>query len=304
MQLDETRISIRERTGLEVLDLALGMLRAFLRPCLTLLSIGVAPFILWNFLLTYWMPVVGDEFAPVDIRMSFWRYLWAQAILTFLQAPLACSLVTAFVGKAAFERAPSYREAWREVRSSLASLLWSQGIFRMAIPGSIALLFTDRSVSFHSSVELLLLGGFASFAALARMGRPFLPEIVLLEKNPYRSRDPDVVTAVRRNRHLHSLNGSELVVRWIAAALVCTLLFGSIYFTLFFAQGVFVNIWSHNTRFMLFVTIPCGLWTCALYTTLARYLNYLDQRIRYEGWEVELKLRAEARRLQAVPFAE
>jgi hypothetical protein len=55
---------------------------------------------------------------------------------------------------------------------------------------------------------------------------------------------------------------------------------------------------------MLYFTIPIAIWSAALYVTLARYLNYLDQRIRYEGWEVELKLRAEGRRLQAVPFAE
>jgi hypothetical protein len=30
-----------------------------------------------------------------------------------------------------------------------------------------------------------------------------------------------------------------------------------------------------------------------------RFLNYLDSRIRLEGWEIELRLRAEAERLTA-----
>ena len=55
---------------------------------------------------------------------------------------------------------------------------------------------------------------------------------------------------------------------------------------------------------MLYIAVPTALWTSALFVSLARYLNYLDQRIRYEGWEVELKLRVEGRRLQATPVAE
>jgi hypothetical protein len=304
MQLDETRIAIRERTGLEVLDLALTLLRAFLKPCLTLFVMGVAPFFLWNLAITFWMPLRGSEQATVDVSSSMFRYLWAQGLLVFIQAPLACSLVTAFLGKAAFETAPSYTEVWKDVRSSTSNLLWCLGTVRMAIPGSLILLLTDREVSFHVEIELMLMGAVCGFAALARMGRPFLPEIIILEKNPYRSRNRETVTAVRRNRHLHSLNSGELVVRYAASAFVSFVLFISIYYTLFYAQGVFTNVWAQNTTFMLYFTIPIAIWSAALYVTLARYLNYLDQRIRYEGWEVELKLRAEGRRLQAVPFAE
>jgi hypothetical protein len=33
------------------------------------------------------------------------------------------------------------------------------------------------------------------------------------------------------------------------------------------------------------------------YVTVFRFLSYLDLRIRLEGWEVELKIRAEANRM-------
>jgi hypothetical protein len=304
MQLDETRIAIRERTGLEVLDLALTLLREFFRPCLTLFLIGAAPFVAWNFAITYWMPLHGADQAQVDINGSIWRYLWAQSLLVFIQAPLACSLVTAFLGKAAFERAPSYREVWKDVRSSSMTLLWCLGTLRMAIPASLVLLAAERGLSFGVGVEFMLMGAVCGYGGLARIWRPFLPEIIVLEKNPYRSRNRETVTAVVRNRHLHSLNGGELVVRWMASAFVSLAVFGSIYYSLLFSQGVFTNVWAQNTTFMLYFAIPAAMWICALYATVARYLNYLDQRIRYEGWEVELKLRAEGRRLEAIPFAE
>ena len=304
MQLDETRIAIRERTGLEVLDLSLTLLRVFFRPCVILFLMGAAPFFAWNLAITYWMPLQGNEEATIDVTWSMYRYLWAQTLLVFIQAPLACSLVTGFLGKAAFEREPSYGEVWSDVKASTMNLLWCLGTLRLTIPASLVLLLVDREVAFHTEIEFLLMGAICAFAGLTRIARPFLPEIIVLEKNPYSSKDREKVTAVKRNRHLHSLNSGELVVRYSAAAFVCLVLFVSIYYTLLYAQGVFTNVWAQNSIFMLYVTIPVAMWVSALFVTLARYLNYLDQRIRYEGWEVELKLRAEGRRLQAIPFTE
>jgi hypothetical protein len=35
-----------------------------------------------------------------------------------------------------------------------------------------------------------------------------------------------------------------------------------------------------------------GLWLALIFFGVARFLTYIDQRIRMEGWEVELRLRA------------
>jgi hypothetical protein len=43
--------------------------------------------------------------------------------------------------------------------------------------------------------------------------------------------------------------------------------------------------------------MPLALWMVIGLMTVARYLSYLDLRIRREGWEIELKMRAEAGRL-------
>ncbi len=45
------------------------------------------------------------------------------------------------------------------------------------------------------------------------------------------------------------------------------------------------------------VEFPLALWLVIGFAAVARFLSYLDVRIRREGWEVELTLRAEAARL-------
>jgi hypothetical protein len=48
---------------------------------------------------------------------------------------------------------------------------------------------------------------------------------------------------------------------------------------------------------MFTVHLPFALWIVASFFSVVRFLSYLDRRIRNEGWEVELVLRAEAERL-------
>ena len=43
---------------------------------------------------------------------------------------------------------------------------------------------------------------------------------------------------------------------------------------------------------------PLALWIVVGFFAVARFLGYLDLRMRREGWEVELMMRAEAARLE------
>jgi hypothetical protein len=47
------------------------------------------------------------------------------------------------------------------------------------------------------------------------------------------------------------------------------------------------------------VEVQAAFWLVIAYFTVVRFLSYLDQRIRAEGWEVELLLRAERARLES-----
>ena len=43
---------------------------------------------------------------------------------------------------------------------------------------------------------------------------------------------------------------------------------------------------------------PLALWLVLGFFAVVRFLGYLDLRIRREGWEVELMMRAEGARLE------
>ncbi|HXT57762.1 MAG TPA: hypothetical protein VN699_03965, partial [Pirellulales bacterium] len=50
-------------------------------------------------------------------------------------------------------------------------------------------------------------------------------------------------------------------------------------------------------RTMYTVYLQGAIWLVVGYFAVVRFLSYLDLRIRTEGWEVELIMRAEAARL-------
>ena len=45
------------------------------------------------------------------------------------------------------------------------------------------------------------------------------------------------------------------------------------------------------------ILLQIAIWTVVSYFNVVRYLSYLDLRIRNEGWEIELRMRAEAARI-------
>ena len=48
----------------------------------------------------------------------------------------------------------------------------------------------------------------------------------------------------------------------------------------------------------LAVVWPVSVWLTAGFFSIVRFLTYIDLRIRQEGWEVELRIRAEALKLE------
>jgi hypothetical protein len=74
------------------------------------------------------------------------------------------------------------------------------------------------------------------------------------------------------------------------------LLILAIYGTFLFHAAVLRQDWIQGP-WLTHVLLPLAMWIAACYFTVFRFLTYLDARIRQEGWEVELRLRAEANRL-------
>jgi hypothetical protein len=81
--------------------------------------------------------------------------------------------------------------------------------------------------------------------------------------------------------------------------------------TMIVVLGVLISKWPVGVDFEegqllwnvdwleLQIVYPACLWLVVAYLSVVRFLSYLDLRIRHEGWEVELLMRAEALRMAA-----
>jgi hypothetical protein len=104
------------------------------------------------------------------------------------------------------------------------------------------------------------------------------------------------MTVGKRSQLLHGPSSGDLFARWIGTAGISGVLTATVFGSCLFVTGVFFNVWRPGP--VLLQTIyPLSLWVVAGFMAVARFLSYLDLRIRHEGWEVELLLRAEANRM-------
>ena len=288
MRLDRTRIAIRERPLLDILDLSLRVLAVYPGPVLLGTVIAALPLSLLNEYLIGWMAGEGDDPSALT------RYIWTMTLLVFFEAPLASSAVTLYLGQALFMDKPRPREIWRGVRRSLPSLAWCQVTVR-GIGAAWLLLYMARYTNDFSNQEAWLLP-LAMYVLLLRALRPFINEIVLLEQNPLRSRGDYELTVRRRSRTLHNPSAGDLFARWLMSAFVAVAMAVSLVFGIWYAVGMLFFEWEWGWM-MLHAGIPVCMWIVAGYFSIVRFLSYLDLRIRREGWEVELLVRAAAAQL-------
>ncbi len=296
MQLDQTHVVIRLRTLAEIGDLALVMIRRYPTAILTGFTIGAVPWIVFNALLLAWIPVRESAYSLQDeeAQIQIWRYMYWMAVLVMLQAPAAGVFTTYFLGQAVFEHRPTWSSVFRNVSRQAARWLYVLGFKRMAIPAMVFLAFRIGSQADPFS-DFLMPSGFLVFAAFMRGARPFLPEILLLENCPLRSRSDQVIDARRRSRSLHSVMSTDLAGRFIAVAFVTFFLFLSVMYSLIWTRGITLGTWDWDL-FTMLVFYPLALWIVASFSIFVRLLGYLDTRIRLEGWEVDLAVRAERMR--------
>ena len=300
MQLDSTRIAIRERNLLDTFDLSLHVMREYFQPLLITFFVMAVPLMVINDLLIGWILDVEyrEAFFYLEEAGAIWRFWWDMTCLVFIEAPLASVFLTSFLGQAVFVARPSYREVFSDVGKMWWQVVWCQVLMRGILPVCLVLMLVDRYDGFHVGVEIFLLGSLTLMVALIRSMRPFINEIVLLERNPLRSRNPSAITIGKRSKDLHGPSGGDLFARWLATAMFGGLLTASVFGTFLFCSGVFLNDWQPGPTMLRYV-YPLAMWVVAGYLAVVRFLSYLDLRIRHEGWEVELRLRAEAARLAA-----
>jgi hypothetical protein len=315
MQLDNTRIAVRERSLPEVFDLALHVTREFAGPWLLCSLLAIVPLAAINYFLVGWMTDLD-----YDTDFPGLRYLWSMTLLVLIEAPLASVFVTAFLGPAVFMEQRTVRQVvgdvfrFRRTRADdtrpIVNLILCQLLLRGILPAWLLYLTVDP-YQFHVQ-EGLFIPAIACYSMAMRAFRPYINEIILLEKNPLTSKDPQRITIAKRSSHLHGPSSGDLFVRWIVSAMVGLMLFVLALITAELLLGVLLGIlpfefdpvteefteW-HLSWIDLQVVWPACLWLVASYFSVVRFLSYLDLRIRHEGWEVELLMRAEALRMAA-----
>lgn len=256
MRLDQTRIAIRERSYLEILDLALHVIRTRAGGLLLALLAGGVPLAFFN----HWL-LAGylDDFFEFDVPF---RYLLLMLLLVFWEIPIATAPLTLYLGHVLFAERPVPRRIALEWLQSLPQLFLFQVLLR----------------------------------PLSALFRPFLNEVILLERNPLRAKDASGRSTRQRSRTLHR-GDLDPLGRGLGALCLGTLLFGSFFGSLGLLQSLLLGQWEWELSAYTLL-FPLALWLVVGYFAVARFLCYLDVRIRREGWEVELSMRAEAARLK------
>jgi hypothetical protein len=293
MQLDRTCIAIRERNLLEILDLSLRAVRHFFFPLLISWLVGVLPLMLLNYWLVGWMGNIPPGYGPDQVW--YWiRFIWTMSVLVFIEAPIATVPMTLYLGDAMFLQPSGPRTIATNAWKLLPRMLVCVGLIRGVLAAWLLAYLIDRLMDFSPAELFLIL--LVGYVLLLRAARPYIGEIVLLERNPLRKTRDRTLTIGRRSAALHNPHGSDLVARAILVAVLAILISMSVFFGFWFVSGMLLNDWRWGpiTKHVLF---PLSLWMVAGYFCVVRFLSYLDCRIRGEGWEVELRMRAESSRL-------
>lgn len=195
--------------------------------------------------------------------------LWP--VLVILEAQLATTPLTVVLGGMMFDERPGPGRVARSIGRSIVPLVLFAGLVRGLILLSVVLVpfFADRVL--------------------------FYDEVILLE----RSRVDEVS---RRAKLLGDGLGGEATARMLVQVILATLLVVATWW----GASKFVEMMVETYT----MTLPEGLtsrlaprvalWVAVAFFGIGRFLGYIDQRIRQEGWEVELRLRAAGAALEDV----
>lgn len=259
MQFDRTRIAIRERSPLEVLDLALRVVRIHAPALAVALAVGVAP--LW--LLNHWLlaGLIADD---LEFTYPGW-HMFLMVLLILWEMPLATSPVTLFLGQALFTDRPRAWLVAGDFVRRLPQLILLQGMLRPFFP---------------------------------LVGWSYLNEVILLERNPLFRGKSQGMSTMHRAGALHRGERSDFAGRAFLTTMSEVALSVALWLSLALIRQFLLNEWRWDEALFVFYW-PLAWWMAAGFFTVVRFLSYLDLRIRREGWEVELLMRAEEARLRS-----
>lgn len=292
MQLDRTFIAIRKRSLIEIWDLTLQVLRKHFFALSQVLLIGVLPWFILNFALTFWM-VSDNNFG----EYIGWFY-WINAVLVVCQAQVATCLVSSYLGYAMFDQNPNIRTTLKDVWQRGIWFWWLHLAIRMVLPAIAIVIFGIMAGAGFEALWGFILPCVVGFGLIVRLRTPYLNELLLLEKAPRKSDASSGNVQIRyaeRSRGIHSVVGADLFSRFLLSGLISVGLLFSVFASLCLLMGVLnFDTLSYNGVYH-FLWQP-ALWVVVGIVSINRFLAYIDLRIRTEGWSVMLRMKAEANR--------
>jgi hypothetical protein len=258
VQLEEIQLAIRPRTILECLDVSFLFCGRHWLGLLLTAALGIVPIFCFN----EWV---------VDIRN---RPEYGSWLLLVMEVPWATLFITLYLGQTTFSPRLSIRRMFEDGLNAIPSFL----LFQVIIRGLCVAVCILTPVVF--------------------LGMYYLNEILLLEK-------PPIARAWNRRTAMNAqIMGRILSIRILDLLILCG---GTIAVTQLF-QAI-TSLWED--RFDPFywmqedldpmqesvVHFPwqthLAFWVVIVFLTVFRFVSYLDCRIRREGWDVDLKLRAQ-----------
>ncbi len=299
MQLDRTEIVIRQRSTLELFDLSLQVLKRHWWAIAVTSAVFGFPLLILDNLATAWMLNQNSlELAEHAGVAAYLRPFWHLVTLYVLQFPLISLPTTIYLGNRIFYQSMPIGQLLRRLWSIAGRWLLVLGVLRLGLVGLVLELLIDRQVNFDVAIEFWFFIFAVGVALFYRAMSPFAPEILGLELCPLRITSPGTISYRARSRTLHRYSNSQNLRRFLGAAFFGCLLYFMLDGAQTFVLGAITGYWSWNDAFDL-LRMQLSLWCVGLFMAVFRFLSYLDNRIRLEGWEIELRLKAEAARLEA-----
>ncbi|MFK7736772.1 MAG: hypothetical protein AB8B50_12115 [Pirellulaceae bacterium] len=301
MQLDRTQIEIRQRSGLELFDLSLVVLRQHFWPIvLTSLLLGL-PLLLIDLACIRWIFSKDAFFAVENLESPeaalYQRHAAHLIALFCVQFPLMSLPTTIMLGNIVFYQPLRFKDLLGRLRPIAWRSIFVLGILRFGLVTLVLEPFVSSQVAFHWATELFILALLPILALLIRSVAPFGPEVLGLELCPlWKKKGEPIVTYRQRSRRLHYTLAGEHMGRMLGTVLACVLLGAMLLGIQMFFVGATTGLWQWGAT-ISWVCLPITLWAIGVFLSVVRFLSYLDSRIRLEGWEIELHMRAEADRL-------
>ncbi len=302
MQLDRTEIVIRARSGLELFDLSLRVLKRHLGAIALTSALFGLPLLLLDLWAVSWM--LGEPAQNNAARYNqssdelVLRHSFHMILLFSMQFPLISLPTTIFLGSRIFYQPLPMKELLRRLWRLAPRWLWVLGVLRCGLVVlAMEWLVVNRSSEYDLQAGAYWLFLVSFLVLCVRALFPFAPEILGLELCPLRSRQAGQITYKARRRGLHRYLTSENFARFVATFFYGALLLSMLVGIQLFAIGASTGLWTWN-YWINTIGLPLSLWCVGLLLAVFRFLSYLDCRIRLEGWELELRIKAEAARLE------